>query len=506
MPARLALPSRLTAALGSLPARLLLAFLVPTLLFLACAGTAVYALARGILEDELGTSLSAIAAATATQVSGERMLTIEPGDDTTGTRTWRNLVRLLTDVRAASGVRRLYVVDTRGQVRADVGGGLPVGTEVPELARDRLELARAFSGQRSASQVLFQGSDGLLYKTGYAPVLREGTVVGAVAVEGSAAFFGPLARLSRGFAAASTVALGVLALVALVTARGLARPLRRLMDSALRIGRGDLTTPVPAEPTREIGVLARELEVMRGALESRDRQLKLMLAGVAHEVRNPLGGISLFSGLLSEDLKAGALAEASSHVGRIQHEVDYLQRIVEDFLAFAREQPLSRASVEAPALLHEARGLLVSDAEARRVEVQVKAEEALLDADGSLLTAAVVNLVKNAVQASPEGGRVRVTGRGEGPLYTIRVEDSGAGVPEAERERIFEPFFTTRQKGTGLGLPLSRKIARAHGGDLRLLPASGPTCFELTLPRATPPPALRPDGQAPLSQGTPREK
>ena len=270
---------------GSLSTRLLVAFLVPTLLFLTLAGTAVYTLARGILEDELGTSLSAIAAATATQVNAERLLTLEPGDDTAGTRTWRNFVRLLTDVRAASGVRRLYIVDARGQVRVDVGGGLPVGSEVPELARDRLELSRVLTGQRAASQVLFQGSDGELYKTGYAPVRREGSgeVVGAVAVEGSAAFFGPLTRLSRGFAIASAIALGVLALVALVTARGLARPLRRLMDSALRIGRGDLTTPVPPEPTREIGVLARELEVMRGALESRDRQLKLMLAGVAQD-------------------------------------------------------------------------------------------------------------------------------------------------------------------------------------------------------------------------------
>ncbi|WP_257452769.1 sensor histidine kinase [Archangium lipolyticum] len=474
--------SRLKDALGSLSARLLAAFLLPTLLFLIVTGTAVYALARSILEDELGNSLSAIAAATASQVSGERMLTIEPGDDVAGTRTWRNLVRMLTEVRDRSGVRRLYVVDTRGRVIADAGGKLPVGAEVPELARDRLELSRVFSGQRAASQVLFQGSDGLLYKTGYAPVRNADAVVGAVAVEGSAAFFGPLSHLSRGFAVASTVALGVLALVALLTARGLARPLRRLMDSALRIGRGDLTTPVPPEPTREIGVLARELEVMREALESRDRQLKLMLAGVAHEVRNPIGGISLFSGLLAEDLKAGAHADASEHVSRIQREVEYLQRIVEDFLAFAREQPLSRAPVAAPDLLQEASGLLAADAAAREVEVEVEADAAMLEADGSLLTAALVNLVKNAVQASPRGGRVRLIGRSQGQGYSIRVEDHGPGVPEAERERIFEPFFTTREKGTGLGLPLSRKIVRAHGGDLRLVQGPGVTIFELTLP------------------------
>jgi len=136
-------------------------------------------------------------------------------------------------------------------------------------------------------------------------------------------------------------------------------------------------------------------------------------------------------------------------------------------------------------LLQEASGLLAADAAAREVTVAVEAEPAMLEADGSLLTAALVNLVKNAVQASPPGGEVRVTGRGDGKGYTIRVEDRGSGVPEAERERIFEPFFTTREKGTGLGLPLSRKIARAHGGELRLVPSPGVTTFELTLPLGT---------------------
>ncbi|HYH99231.1 HAMP domain-containing sensor histidine kinase [Hyalangium sp.] len=472
----------LRGALGSLSARLLLAFLLPTLVLFVLTGAASYALARSILEEELGQSLSALAAATASQVSGERMLTIELGDDVQGTRTWRNLTRLLGEVRQASGLRRVFAVDVQGRVRADVGGGLPVGVEAPELARDRLELARVFAGERAASQVLFTGSDGQLYKTGYAPVRQGDTVVGAVAVEGSAAFFDSLAQLSRTFTAATAVALAVLAAVAVLTARGLARPLRRLMDSALRIGRGDLTTPVPPEPTREIGVLARELEVMRGALESRDRQLKLMLAGVAHEVRNPLGGIELFSGLLAEDLKAGTPAEAAGHVSRIQREVAYLQRIVEDFLAFAREQPLARAPVEGPALLADACELLSVEAETKGVKLEVEAAPAWLEADGSLLTAALVNLVKNAVQASPPGQRVLVTGRAEAQRYTIQVRDAGPGIPEAERERIFEPFFTTREKGTGLGLPLASKIVRAHGGELEFTSMPGATTFTLTLP------------------------
>jgi signal transduction histidine kinase len=269
--------------------------------------------------------------------------------------------------------------------------------------------------------------------------------------------------------------------MSLVTARGVAGPLRRLVASALRIGGGDLATPVAPEATVEIGVLARELEQMRRALESRDRQLTMMLAGVAHEVRNPLGGIELFSGLLSDEVRGNE--EAHAHVVRIQKEVDYLRRIVEDFLDFAREQKLTRATAEADSLLRTAAELVRVDAEAKGVRVEVEAEPAQLQLDSSLVVAALVNLLKNAVQASPAAQRIEVRGANRERAYAIEVQDAGPGIPPESQERVFEPFFTTREKGTGLGLPLARKIARAHGGDLALESTPGRTLFRLTLPQ-----------------------
>src|SRR5579871_5950303 len=347
----------------SLRLRLLAAFLLPALALFAGAGLAGYALSRRILEDELGKSLTAIAAEAASQVSAERLLTLEVGDDAAGTRTYRNILRQLTEMRDAAGARRIVAFDAAGRVRVDAGGGLPVGAEVPELARDRLELQRVMRGEAVPSQVLFLGSDSRWYKTGYAPLLKDGQVVGAVGVEGSAAFFGPLGNLYRAYAGLAAAALLLLGGVSLLTARGLAAPLRRLMEAALRIGRGDLATPVDAEPTQENGVLSRELEAMRQALESRDRQLKMMLAGVAHEVRNPLGGIELFAGLLADEVKSQD--EARAHVGRIQKEVDYLRRIVEDFLGFAREQKLALAPVEADGLLKSAAELVQAEPQSR---------------------------------------------------------------------------------------------------------------------------------------------
>jgi signal transduction histidine kinase len=387
------------------------------------------------------------------------------------------------------GVRRILVVDADRRARLDVGGQLPPLAEATELLRDSLELSRVFEGQRAASQVLFEGTDGRLYKTGYAPLLLDGKVVGAVAVEGSAAFFGPLTGLRNAFVGLLVVTLLMLAVAAVLVAQGLTRPIDRLVSSALRIGSGDLSTPVAGERTREIGILARELETMRQALESRDRQLKLMLGGVAHEVKNPLGGIELFGGLLDEELKAATpdLEEARNHLRRIRRELDYLKRIVEDFLVFAREQKLQPAPLDAKALLDTAAAHLAGEAESRRVTLSVDAAAATLTGDESLLTSALVNLVKNAVQASKEGQLVTLTGRADGARYVVEVKDEGPGIPPDVLPRIFEPFFTTREKGTGLGLPLARKLVEAHRGTLEAASQPGRTVFTVTLPLSTPP-------------------
>jgi signal transduction histidine kinase len=465
----------------SLRARLLAAFLLPTLLLLSLAGFFGYRSSRNVLEDELGASLSALAAAVAAQLSADRLLALTAEDaEGDGSRTFRTLSRQLESARAATRARRIVAFAPDGRVLLDSGGALPIGAQFPDLARDRLELQRVLEGtERAHSQVLFEGNDHRLYKTGYAPLISDGKVVGAVAVEGSAEFYGPLTNIFRLYAALLAVTLLVLAAAAVWFGRALARPLERLVQSALRIGKGDLQTPVEAEPTEEIGILSRELEAMRRELESRDRQLKMMLGGVAHEVKNPLGGIELFAGLLAEDLKG---QDAVGHVQRIQRELDYLKRIVEDFLIFAREQKLNRLQFEPKAWVDEARERLIGEALGKGVVLSASAEPAQLEGDISLLTSALVNLVKNAVQVSTQGQSVRLAGRKDGSRYVVEVEDEGPGIPPEALPRIFEPFFTTREKGTGLGLPLARKLLEAHRGTLTVESRPGRTVFRAELP------------------------
>ncbi len=480
-----------------LRARLLFAFLVPTLVVLAVGGYLLFRESRNALEDELGRSLSAVAASVAAQVKADRVLALEPDDAVgEGSRTFRSLSAQVGEVQAQTQVRRILLFDRQRRARLDVGGPLPPLAEVPELLRDTLELERVFAGQRVASQVLFEGTDGHLYKTGYAPLLLDGQVVGAVAVEGSAAFFGPLIGLRNAFFGLAALMVALLALAAVLSAETVRRPVNELVRSALRIGGGDLATPVVSAGPPEIGILARELEAMRLSLESRDRQLKLMLGGVAHEVKNPLGGIELFTGLLSEELGSAKpdVAEAQAHLTKIRRELDYLTRIVDDFLAFAREQKLQRTRVAVGQVLTAAVAHLAGEAAARQVTVRLVPVEAEVEIDESLIVSALVNLLKNAVQVSTAGQTVELRGSLEAHHVALEVVDHGPGIAAADQARIFEPFFTTKAQGTGLGLPLARKLVEAHHGTLTLQSAPGRTVFRLKLPLALP---VRVEGNAP---------
>ncbi len=145
-------------------------------------------------------------------------------------------------------------------------------------------------------------------------------------------------------------------------------------------------------------------------------------------------------------------------------------------------------------MLLEVCDLVAPEAEQRGVTVTVAGEGPgpLVDADESLLRRAVLNLVRNAVQATPEGGTVTCgaearrdgAGRGTtGDAVVLSVSDTGPGVPEGQRATIFEPFFTTRERGSGLGLALVHKCAEAHGGAVTITDAEGGGArFEITLP------------------------
>jgi signal transduction histidine kinase len=466
-----------TTAPRRLLLRLLAGTIVPTIAALALFGFFAHEVARRALEDELGRRLGTAAAGAAATLLPEQLRAFAAGDE--DSLTYANVRRRLEAARLRLGVRRVLAVTPDLETRGDTSSALPLGAHAYELDADRAEIARAMGGAPTASP-LFIGHDGVPYKRAYAAVGETGDAAGIVAVEGSADYPAALAALRRSMLRTGVGALlAVLALTAWL-ARRISRPVARLAQAAARLGRGDLDAPIPIETRDEIGVLAQTLEETRAALRARDERMQMMLAGIAHEVRNPLGGLELYAGLLRDAL--ADQPERLDEIARIEREVGHLKAVVNEFLEFARRPAPRLEPVTLRPLFDEIRELTSAPGGAA---VTVDAPDGLaVRADPVQVRRALLNLSRNAVTAA-RGGHVQIIAVVDGPRVRVEVRDDGPGVPADIREKIFAPFFTTREKGTGLGLAFVREIARDHGSEIAVRDApGGGSVFSFELPRA----------------------
>ncbi|MBI5069574.1 MAG: HAMP domain-containing histidine kinase [Deltaproteobacteria bacterium] len=441
---------------------------LPALAALAAMALLSDRLARRALEAELGARLVAVAQAAAAGLPAERVEGLRPGDEET--RTYGHVRARLESLARATGTRLLVLRPDRTAV-ADSEGRWRIGEPVAALERDRLEVAEAAAGRALPSQVLFEGTGGALYKTGYAPLSDgSGRTVAVVAADGTAPSFATLQRFRSLLLALALAGALAGAAVAAAAALSVTRPLRQLSAAARRIGEGDLDSALPpAGSSGEVEALRRTLEEMRQALQARDRERATMLAGIAHEVRNPLGAMGLFAGALASDL---AGRPEAAHVARIQAELAALARLVEDFLDYARARPLAPEEIDAAELAAELAALAGPLASERGVPLGASGD-GRFRGDRHLLRRAGLNLLRNAVEASPPGQPVEVAVAVRGGEAALEVRDRGPGLSAEAAARLFEPFFTTKERGTGLGLALAQQAALAHGGRLEVGPRPG---------------------------------
>ncbi len=214
--------------------------------------------------------------------------------------------------------------------------------------------------------------------------------------------------------------------------------------------------------------------------------LGLLSSGLAHEIKNPLNSLQMNLQLFEEEAASGAKPEQlASWIRPMEREIKRLERLVNDFLMFARPLKPAIQSTRIAAIL-EATAELVAE-EARRKGVQVAWEVApglpSVETDEALLRTCVLNLVLNSIQAAEAPGAISMRAFARGDKLLLEICDEGPGIPEDKREKIFEIFYTTKVGGTGLGLPIARRIAEGLGGTLDPVEKEGPgTCFRIVLP------------------------
>jgi signal transduction histidine kinase len=247
-----------------------------------------------------------------------------------------------------------------------------------------------------------------------------------------------------------------------------------------------LTAELEEKNRRLAASLERERRLEAAALRhSRLAAMGEMAATLAHEVRNPLGAMELFTGLLLQDLRDAP--EPLRLARQVAAGIADLNHLVTNLLEFTRARRAAEAAserVDCAAIADEALRYASDLIDANGISVVRELPEVACVArgDAALLRPALLNLVRNAVQAMPTGGTLTVAVGRDANEVAITIGDTGPGIPADAQDAIFTPFFTTRAKGTGLGLTVVRELVTALGGDVRVATAtSGGAAFTVRL-------------------------
>jgi signal transduction histidine kinase len=322
------------------------------------------------------------------------------------------------------------------------------------------------------------------------PITSQGKVVGYVTVDLLLDDYDVI--ISQNFARRAVVVTSMfgagLALLLILT-RNFTRPVGALTLAASRVAEGDLDATVPETRRDDLGALVatwnlmlarlreqRELETRLAAAERR-ASLGHLASGIAHEIRNPLNTIGLAVEYLRRRFRPeepAARDEFEATAKSLRDEIARLNDLITNFLTFGKPLRLSPSTVEIRGLIQELADGLRPEASTRGVSIDVgPGGAAEILADPGLLKSAFLNVALNAIQMMAPGGHLEISVQDSPASVRVRFDDTGPGISTENLPKVFEPYFSTRDAGVGLGLALTRKIAREHGGELTATNRSG---------------------------------
>ncbi len=303
----------------------------------------------------------------------------------------------------------------------------------------------------------------------------------------------PIHRMAIIFAALFLVIVPVSLLVAVLVSRGIARPIVRLTRFTRSYARDRKQSAPPSSGSTELrelaGAFVQLIEDIERSQQNLVRASKLAVVGemsaiIAHEVRTPLGILRSSAQMLGRE--ATISVEGRELIGFIESETDRLNRLVSTMLDVSRPRAMLFAATDLHRLIQQAVGLLAAQIQKHGVTISfdLAATVPQIECDEEQITQVLLNLIVNALQVLPRGGRIAIATHEDFSSITVTVGDDGPGIPSAERARVFEAFFFKREGGIGLGLAIVQGIINAHHGqiDVGESPLGG-ALFRFHLPR-----------------------
>lgn len=442
-------------------------YLFPVLLIFIFLSAFFYISTKNSLDDELGSRLQSIAQMTASQLKPIQFVSLQ----TTGSdgQVYDQIMTKFQEISKKNHIQRIYLLDTQSLFFLDTQSKTNFGNTFERLTLHTTEIKQTLEGQATAS-ILFKGSDGHFYKSAFAPIKdAQDQVIALVGVDGNATFFKNLRQLETRLIVAGILFIAIILLISILLSRKIVTPIDLLVLAAKRIGDGQIEKRIRIQSKSEIGFLAYVMDEMRKKILERDQSMQVMLRGIAHEIRNPLGGIELFSGILQEKIQDPSSLEA---LDKIIKETNHLKKLVDDFLNFAKKPALQLAQVDIREWMEDLDFYWKSKLAEQDIEWKLTFEglDQKIEMDPDQMVRVFHNLIENASHAvvNSKSKKISLHVWIEKNHTTFTIKDTGHGIDSENLSKLFTPFYSTKPFGNGLGLSLVQKVINAHGGDIEV--------------------------------------
>jgi signal transduction histidine kinase len=429
--------------------RIIFVFSLATLLLVGAFTIAGYFLVKQLYVDQLTEQVDASTQIISNQLDKRYLNAMQLGPPTMMMKEYlQTVLERNMDERT---FLEIFIFDKDFNLIAHSDTALNTPGIDPKLFLNKKEIFELEAGGFNSSMP-FKGNDGSWYLWGFKKLNNAAWLAARV----SAAKLTNIENLAVVFLLIGFGGILITIVLSFIVANSITKPVNKLVDFSREIGKGNFDASLPKNIKGELGFLSDTLEKMKKDIIEKSKEKENLLAQIAHEIRNPLGGIELLANLLKEDF----LSEGTdtSYIDKILSEVYRLKNYITAFLDYSRPVSPKAEWVDIENLLEEIKKIFQKQIESRNISLLFDIKLKKIWFDNEHLKQVLINLIANSLDSVSDSGEIIVLSKLNKNFWELSVHDNGEGISTEVFDKIFDPFLTTKKGGTGLGLTISKKL------------------------------------------------
>ncbi len=440
--------------------RIIITFSLMTIIIVVIMAIAGYNYTKSLYLNQLNEQVNVVVKMLSKQIDNKYLALLPLGAPTKATENYfRGIFIRNKNPKLQS---EIFIFDKKFDIVVHSDSTIAPGTFEPRLLinqKDILDLNK----DSSAVSIPFKGNDNRWYMWGFYRLEPDYWL----AVRESAARLEKVEELSSLFWFFGLGGTALSILLALLISRSITKPLDNLVKFSSEIGKGNFNSKLPKGMHGEIGVLANSMIKMKNDLAINQKEKEELLAQIAHEIRNPLGGIELLANLTKEDLVKEN--KDTSYLDKILKELSHLKSLISSYLNYSRPMPADPAWVDVSKIAGEVEEVVRTQCKKKNIKFLMNTKINKVYFDENHLRQILINLVSNSLESTSGEGKIMLAASANSSHWEIKVSDNGSGISEADMSLIFNPFFTTKKNGTGLGLSIIKKLCKENKAEISVI-------------------------------------